>query len=87
MYAVPLLLTAVSLSEGSFQRPLLLLVKLRLAEVLLYLDSVQQAKDLVDSIMSMVTTLSFCFSFLVSLFFFFFFFLLINYLPIDFFRH
>ncbi|KAF9129463.1 anaphase promoting complex subunit 5 [Mortierella sp. 14UC] len=51
--AVPLLLTAATLSENSFQRPLLLLVKLRLAEVLLYLDSVQQARDLVDSIMSM----------------------------------
>ncbi|KAF9905253.1 anaphase promoting complex subunit 5 [Linnemannia zychae] len=53
MSAVPLLLTAVTLSENSFQRPLLLLVKLRLAEVLLYLDSIQQARDLVDSIMSM----------------------------------
>ncbi|KAF9157126.1 anaphase promoting complex subunit 5 [Linnemannia schmuckeri] len=51
--AVPLLLTAATLSEDSFQRPLLLLVKLRLAEVLLYLDNVQHAKDLVDSIMSM----------------------------------
>ncbi|KAG0380364.1 anaphase promoting complex subunit 5 [Mortierella sp. AD032] len=51
--AVPLLLTAATLSENSFQRPLLLLVKLRLAEVLLYLDSVQQARDLVESIMSM----------------------------------
>lgn len=52
---MPLLLTAATLSEDSFQRPLLLLVKLRLAEVLLYLDNVQHAKDLVDSIMGMVS--------------------------------
>ncbi|KAF9932594.1 anaphase promoting complex subunit 5, partial [Linnemannia zychae] len=51
--AMPLLLTASTFSENSYQRPLLLLVKLRLAEVLLYLDSVQQARDLIDSIMSM----------------------------------
>ncbi|KAF9090392.1 anaphase promoting complex subunit 5 [Mortierella sp. GBA35] len=53
MSAVPLLLTAATLSENSYQRPLLLLVKLRLTEVLLYLDSVQQARDLIDSIMAM----------------------------------
>ncbi|KAG0297649.1 anaphase promoting complex subunit 5 [Linnemannia gamsii] len=51
--AVPLLLTAATITEDSFQRPLLLLVNLRLAEVLLYLDNVQNAKNLVDSIMGM----------------------------------
>ncbi|KAG0201592.1 anaphase promoting complex subunit 5 [Mortierella sp. GBA30] len=52
--AVPLLLTAVTLSEQNLQRPLQLLVKLRLAEVLLHLHSIQQATDLVDGIMSTV---------------------------------
>ncbi|KAF9958661.1 anaphase promoting complex subunit 5 [Modicella reniformis] len=52
--AIPLLLTALTLSEHNLQRPLLLLVKLRLSEVLLYLNSVQQASDLVDGIMTMV---------------------------------
>ncbi|KAF9403737.1 Anaphase-promoting complex subunit 5 [Mortierella sp. AD011] len=52
--AMPLLLTAMTLSEHNLQRPLSLLVKLRLSEVLLYLDSVKQANDLVDGLMSMV---------------------------------
>ncbi|KAF9366639.1 Anaphase-promoting complex subunit 5 [Mortierella sp. NVP85] len=54
MSAIPLLLTALTLSEHSLQRPLLLLVKLRLSEALLYLNSVQQAIALVDGIMTMV---------------------------------
>ncbi|KAG0008935.1 Anaphase-promoting complex subunit 5 [Entomortierella chlamydospora] len=52
--AMPLLLTAMTLSEHNLQRPLSLLVKLRLSEVLLYLDSVKQANDLVEGLMSMV---------------------------------
>ncbi|CAO3573564.1 unnamed protein product [Mortierella alpina] len=52
--AIPLLLTAVTLSEQNLQRPLQLLVKLRLAEVMLHLDSIQQATDLVDGIMTTV---------------------------------
>ncbi|KAF9360066.1 Anaphase-promoting complex subunit 5 [Mortierella sp. AD094] len=52
--AMPLLLTAMTLSEHNLQRPLSLLVKLRLSEVLLYLDSVKQASDLVEGLMSMV---------------------------------
>ncbi|KAF8936277.1 anaphase promoting complex subunit 5 [Dissophora ornata] len=52
--AIPLLFTATTLSENNMQRPLLLLVKLRLSEALLCLDSVQQAGDLVDNIMTMV---------------------------------
>lgn len=54
MSAIPLLLTALTLSEHSLQRPLLLLVKLRLSEVLLHLNSVQQATALVDGVMTMV---------------------------------
>ncbi|KAF9113425.1 anaphase promoting complex subunit 5 [Mortierella sp. AM989] len=52
--AMPLLLTAMTLSEHNMQRPLLLLVKLRLSEVLLYIDSTKQASELVDGLMSMV---------------------------------
>ncbi|KAG0303422.1 anaphase promoting complex subunit 5 [Dissophora globulifera] len=52
--AVPLLLTALTLSENNLQRPLMLLVKLRLSEALLSLDSVRQASRLVDGIMPMV---------------------------------
>ncbi|KAI1316090.1 Anaphase-promoting complex subunit 5 [Mortierella claussenii] len=52
--AMPLLLTAMTLSEHNLQRPLLLLVKLRLSEVLLHLDSIQQATSLVDGLMNMV---------------------------------
>ncbi|KAG0326761.1 Anaphase-promoting complex subunit 5 [Dissophora globulifera] len=51
--AVPLLLTALTLSENNLQRPLMLLVKLRLSEALLSLDSVRQASRLVDGIMPM----------------------------------
>ncbi|ORZ28707.1 anaphase-promoting complex subunit 5-domain-containing protein [Lobosporangium transversale] len=53
MSAMPLLLTAMTLSERCLERPLLLLVKLRLSEALLYLESVQQASDLIDGLMSM----------------------------------
>ncbi|KAF9432883.1 Anaphase-promoting complex subunit 5 [Entomortierella beljakovae] len=52
--AMPLLLTAMTLCEHNLQQPLSLLVKLRLSEVLLYINSVQQANELVDSIMSTV---------------------------------
>ncbi|KAI7831578.1 anaphase-promoting complex subunit 5-domain-containing protein [Gamsiella multidivaricata] len=51
--AIQLLLTALSLSEHNLQRPLLLLVRLRLSEALLYLDSVKHASDLVNDIMTM----------------------------------
>ncbi|KAG0092318.1 anaphase promoting complex subunit 5 [Podila epicladia] len=52
--ALPLLLVAIMLSEDNFQRPLQFVVKLRMADVLLHLDSVQQASDLVDGVMAMV---------------------------------
>ncbi|KAF9193591.1 Anaphase-promoting complex subunit 5 [Haplosporangium sp. Z 767] len=52
--AMPLLLKAMSLSEKNLQRPLLLLVKLRLADLLLHLDSVQHAIALLNSIMTTV---------------------------------
>ncbi|KFH68460.1 hypothetical protein MVEG_05275 [Podila verticillata NRRL 6337] len=52
--AMPLLLVAIMLSEDNFQRPLQFVVKLRMADVLLHLDSVQQASDLVDGVMAMV---------------------------------
>lgn len=45
------------LSEDNFQRPLQFVVKLRMADVLLHLDSVQQASDLVDGVMAMVKVL------------------------------
>ncbi|KAG0328948.1 anaphase promoting complex subunit 5, partial [Podila humilis] len=52
--AMPLLLVAMMLSEDNFQLSLQLVVKLRMADVLLHIDSVQQASDLVDSIMAVV---------------------------------
>ena len=54
---MPLLLVAIMLSEDNFQRPLQFVVKLRMADVLLHLDSVQQASDLVDGVMVMVRSL------------------------------
>ncbi|KAF9285153.1 anaphase promoting complex subunit 5 [Mortierella antarctica] len=52
--ALPLLLVAIMLSEDNFQRPLQFVVKLRMTDVLLHFDSVQQASDLVDGVMAMV---------------------------------
>ncbi|KAF9407035.1 anaphase promoting complex subunit 5, partial [Podila epigama] len=49
--ALPLLLVATMLSNDNFQRPLQFVVKLRMADILLHLDSVAQASDLVDSVM------------------------------------
>ncbi|KAG0334818.1 anaphase promoting complex subunit 5 [Podila horticola] len=51
--ALPLLLVAIMLSENNFQRPLQFVVKLRMVDVLLHLDSVQQASDLVGGVMAM----------------------------------